>query len=283
MAVKVYKPTTPGRRKASVQDFSDITKTKPERSLTKRLKSRSGRNNTGRITVRHRGGGVKRQYRMIDFHRTAFDKSAKVIAVEYDPYRGPRILLIQYEDGGKAYILGYAGAQVGDTVMSSQKPLDAVEGMRLQLQHIPPGMFVYNVEMSPGSGGTMVRGAGLAAQIQAIEGKYAQLKLPSGEMRLVLKECMASIGRLGNSDYRLVRLGKAGRMRHRGWRPTVKGKNMNPVDHPHGGGEGHSPIGMKRRGPQTPWGKKALGVKTRKRNKASNKFIVQRRKKRKRK
>lgn len=279
MAVKVHKPTTPGRRKSSVQDFSDITKTSPEKSLTKMIKRKSGRNNTGRITVRHRGGGAKRLYRMVDFKRTNFDDTGKVIAVEYDPYRGPRILLVEYTSGKKAYILGYAGAQVGDVVISSQQKVDPMPGTRLQLQHIPIGMFVYNVEMTPGSGGVMVRGAGLAAQVQAIEGKFAQLRLPSGEMRLVPKESMASIGRIGNSDYRLVRLGKAGRMRHRGFRPTVKGKNMNPVDHPHGGGEGHSPIGLKRRGPQTPWGKKALGVKTRKRGKASDKFIVQRRKK----
>lgn len=283
MAVKVYKPTTPGRRKASVEDFSDITKKGPEKSLTKMIKRRAGRNNSGRITIRHRGGGAKRLYRMVDFKRTNFDVTGKVVAVEYDPYRGPRILLVQFEDEKKSYILGYAGAKVGDTILSTQKKIDAVPGTRLKLEDIPVGMFVYNVELRPGSGGIMVRGAGLAAQLQAIEGKYAQLRLPSGEMRLVLKEAMASVGRVGNSDYRLVRLGKAGRMRHRGWRPTVKGKNMNPCDHPHGGGEGHSPVGLKRRGPQTPWGKKALGVKTRKKGKWSDKLIVQRRKKKKRK
>lgn len=279
MAVKVYKPTTPGRRKASVQDFSDITKKKPERSLTKMMNKRSGRNNTGRITVRHRGGGVKRLYRMVDFARRNVGVQGTIEAVEYDPNRGPRILLVKYTDGSKAYILGFAGAKVGGTVMSSQEKIDAVPGARMPLMHIPVGMFVYNVELQTGAGGKMVRGAGMAAQLQAIEGKYAQIKLPSGEMRLVPKEAMASVGRVGNSDYRLVRLGKAGRKRHMGWRPTVKGKNMNACDHPHGGGEGHAPIGLKRRGPQTPWGKKAMGVKTRKRNKASNKFIVQRRKK----
>ncbi len=281
MAVKVYKPTTPGRRKASVQDFSDITKTKPERSLVRRLKKHSGRNNTGRITVRHRGGGAKRLYRMVDFARTNFDVVGEVVAIEYDPNRGPRILLVRYEDGSKAYILGYAGAQVGDKVVSSNKAIEAVTGARMPLEHIPVGMFVYNIELRIGAGGKLARGAGLAAQLQAIEGKYAQLKMPSGEMRLVPKQALASVGRVGNADYRLVRLGKAGRMRHRGWRPTVKGKNMNPVDHPHGGGEGHAPIGLKG-GPKTPWGKKALGVKTRKKGKWSDKFIVERRKKKRR-
>ncbi|MBT4153065.1 MAG: 50S ribosomal protein L2 [Candidatus Magasanikbacteria bacterium] len=280
MPVKVYKPTTPGRRKASVQDFSDITKKKPERTLVKRLKSHAGRNNTGRITVRHRGGGVKRLYRMVDFSRRNYDVTGEVMAVEYDPNRGPRILLVRYEDGSKAYILGYAGAQVGDKIVSSEAKVEAVPGARMPVEHIPQGMFIYNIEFEPGKGGQMVRGAGLAAQLQAIEGKYAQVKLPSGEMRLVMRGCHATVGRVGNPDYRLVRLGKAGRKRHMGWRPTVKGKNMNPVDHPHGGGEGHSPVGHKG-GPKTPWGKKALGVKTRKKKKGTNKFIVQRRKKKK--
>ncbi|PIR73995.1 MAG: 50S ribosomal protein L2 [Candidatus Magasanikbacteria bacterium CG10_big_fil_rev_8_21_14_0_10_47_10] len=282
MAIKVYKPTTPGRRKSSVQDFSDITKTKPEKSLTQRVKMRGGRNNMGRITVRHRGGGTKRLYRIVDFKRSNYDVEGTVVAIEYDPNRGPRVLLVEYVDGTKTYILGYAGANVGDTVVSSQNKIEAIPGARMPMEHIPVGMFLYNVELRVGSGGKLVRGAGMAAQLQAIEGDYAQIKLPSGEMRLIPKEALATVGRLGNADFRLVRLGKAGRMRYRGRRPTVKGKNMNPVDHPHGGGEGHSPIGLKRRGPQTPWGKKALGVKTRKRNKASNKFIVQRRKKKKR-
>lgn len=280
MAVKKYKPTTPGRRKASVQDFSDITKTKPEGSLVKRLNRKSGRNNTGQITVRHRGGGAKKLYRMVDFKRTNFDVQGEITAVEYDPNRGPRIVLVKYEDGSKAYLLGAAGMKVGDKVLSTQNKVDATVGIRMPLQHIPIGMFVYNIELEPGKGGQMVRGAGSAAQLQTIEGKYAQLKLPSGEVRLVLKECLASVGKVGNSDYQLVRLGKAGRMRHRGWRPTVKGKNMNPVDHPHGGGEGHASIGL-RKGPKTPWGKKAYGVKTRKPNKASSALIVKRRKKRK--
>lgn len=280
MAVKKYKPTTPGRRNASVQNFSDITKKRPERGLTTRLKKHAGRNNTGKITVRHRGGGAKRLYRKVDFKRQNFDVQGEVIAVEYDPNRGARILLVQYSDGSKAYILAYAGAKVGDTVVSTKEAIDAVPGTRMPLEHIPTGMSIYNVELQPGKGGQMVRGAGLGAQLQAIEGKYAQIKLPSGEMRLVLKNCLATVGQVGNSDYRLVRLGKAGRKRHLGWKPTVKGKNMNPVDHPHGGGEGHSPIGHKG-GPKTPWGKKALGVKTRKRKKWTNKLIVQRRKRKK--
>ncbi|MBT3418714.1 MAG: 50S ribosomal protein L2 [Candidatus Magasanikbacteria bacterium] len=281
MAVKVYKPTTPGRRRSSVEDFSDITKKKPERALVTRIMKSGGRNNTGRITVRHRGGGAKRLYRMIDFTRSRFDMPAEVIAIEYDPNRGPRIALIQYEDEKKAYILAGEGMKVGTKVLSSQKAIEAVNGARMPLEHIPSGMFVYNVELQPTKGGQVVRGAGAGAQIQVIEGKYAQLKLPSGEIRLFLKECMGTVGRVGNSDYQLVRLGKAGRRRHLGWRPTVKGKNMNPVDHPHGGGEGHSPIGLKV-GPKTPWGKKARGVKTRKKGKWNDKLIVQRRKRKKR-
>lgn len=282
MAVKVYKPTTPGRRNSSVQDFSDITKKRPERSLTVALKKNAGRNNTGKITVRHRGGGAKRLYRLVDFKRTSFDKEATVIAIEYDPNRGARIILVQFEDGKKAYYLGYAGVKVGDKIISSQKAVEAKVGNRMPLEHIPQGMSIYNVELEPGKGGQMVRGAGLSAQLQAVEGKYAQIKLPSGEMRLVLKTCLATVGKVGNSDYRLIRWGKAGRRRHKGWRPTVRGKVMNPVDHPHGGGEAANSIGLKRRGPQTPWGKKALGVKTRDKNKWSNKLIVQRRKKKKR-
>ncbi|MCB9798347.1 50S ribosomal protein L2 [Candidatus Nomurabacteria bacterium] len=281
MAVKVYKPTTPGRRKSSVQDFSDITKTKPEKSLTVPLKSKAGRNNSGKITVRHRGGGVKRMYRLVDFKRQNFDVTAEVVAIEYDPNRGPRVALIAYEDGSKAYILGYDGLKVGDKVMSSQGTIEAARGNRMPLENIPLGMFVYNVELYPGQGGQMVRGAGAGAQLMVIEGKYAQLKLPSGEIRLVSKKCAGTIGKVGNSDYGLVRYGKAGRMRKKGWRPTVKGKNMNPVDHPHGGGEGHATIGMKG-GPKTPWGKKALGVKTRKKGKASDKLIIQSRKKKRR-
>ncbi|MFH1286482.1 MAG: 50S ribosomal protein L2 [Candidatus Magasanikbacteria bacterium] len=280
MPVKVYKPTTPGRRKSSVQDFSDITKKTPERSLTTRLKRHAGRNNTGQITVRHRGGGVKRLYRIIDFKRFDFDIPAEVKAIEYDPNRGARIALIQYENAKKAYVLAADGMKVGDKIICSKKKIEAIQGNRMPLEYIPVGLFVYNIEMAPGNGGQMARGAGNGAQLQVIEGKFAQLKLPSGETRLVKKECHATVGRVSNPDLGLVRWGKAGRMRMKGWRPIVKGKNMNPVDHPHGGGEGHSPIGLKG-GPKTPWGKKALGVKTRKKNKPSSKLILRGRKKKK--
>lgn len=277
MAVKVYKPTTNGRRVSSVQDFSDITKKEPQKSLIQMLQKRSGRNNTGAITVRHQGGGVKRYYRVIDFKQNKFDIVATVDAIEYDPNRGPRIALVSYADGEKRYVLAHEKMKVGDKIVSSQTKVEAAPGNRMPLEQIPVGLFIYNVELAPGKGGQMVRGAGAAAQLQAIEGKYAQIKLPSGEMRLVLKTCLATIGKVGNSDYRLVRYGKAGRMRHRGVRPRVKGKNMNPVDHPHGGGEGHSPIGL-RGGPKTLWGKKAMGVKTRNKTKWNNHMIVERRK-----
>jgi len=277
MAVKLYKPTTSGRRKASVENFSDITKTTPEKSLTKFFKTQSGRNNTGKITIRHQGGGAKKLYRLVDFKQNRFGMMAEVKTIEYDPNRGPRIALIQYEDGEKSYILVPNGLKVGDKVMSTNEAAEANVGWRMPLQFIPAGIFVYNIELEPGKGGQVVRGAGVGAQLQTLEGNYAQLKLPSGEIRLFKKECAASVGQVGNSDYKLVRLGKAGRRRLQGWRPTVKGKNMNPVDHPHGGGEGHSPIGLKG-GPKTPWGKKALGVKTRKSDKWSNKLILKRRK-----
>lgn len=280
MAVKVHKPTTPGRRKSSVQDFSDITKKKPEKSLTAVLNKKAGRNNTGKITVRHRGGGVKRLYRVVDFKRTKFDVAAEVIAIEYDPNRGARIILVEYTDGEKAYFVAPKGIKVGDKLMSSKGKIEATVGNRMPLEYIPVGLFVYNIELTPGKGGQLARGAGNGAQLQVSEGKHAQLKLPSGEVRLVKKECLGTVGTVSNSDRSLVRLGKAGRRRMLGWRPTVKGKNMNPCDHPHGGGEGHSPIGLKG-GPKTPWGKKALGVKTRQKGKASDKLILQRRKKRK--
>jgi len=281
MAVKKYKPTTPGRRKSSVQDFSDITKTEPEKSLTKFIKKRAGRNSSGRITVRHRGGGARRLYRMIDFKRTKFDIEAEVKTIEYDPNRGSRIALIEYTDGEKSYILAPVAMKVGEKIMSSGKKIEAKRGNRMPLEFIPEGMFVYNIEITPGKGGQIVRGAGTGAQLMSADKEYVQMKLPSSEIRLVSKKSLATVGQVSNSDYKLVRWGKAGRMRLRGFRPTVKGKNMNPVDHPHGGGEGHSPIGLKK-GPRTKWGKPALGVKTRK-EKASNKFIVQRRKKKKRK
>lgn len=280
MGIKIYKPTGPGRRKSSVQDFSDITKHRPEKSLTAVLPKRAGRNNTGQITVRHKGGGVKRLYRLVDFKRVRFDAAAEVKAIEYDPNRNARIMLVEYADREKAYFLAPQGIKIGDKVISSQKKIEAKVGNHLPLQYIPVGLFVYNIELTPGKGGQIVRGAGNAAQLQVIEGKYAQLKLPSGEVRNVLKENLATVGVVSNPDYNLVRWGKAGRMRKRGIRPTVKGKSMNPVDHPHGGGEGHSPIGLKK-GPKTPWGKKALGVKTRQPDKWSDKFIVARRKKKK--
>lgn len=277
MPVKKYKPTTPGRRKASVQDFSDVTKTRPEKSLITPLKKNSGRNNTGKITVRHRGGGVKRMYRMIDFKRFRFDAPATIEAVEYDPNRGARIVLATYEDGTKTYFLAANGQNVGDVVVSSQQKVEPAIGNRMPLEHIPVGLFVYNVELTPMSGGSIVRGAGTSAQLQTIEGKFAQLKLPSGEVRLVPKNALATVGTVSNPEYNLVRLGKAGRMRKKGWRPTVKGRAMNPVDHPHGGGEGRTSTGLKG-GPKTPWGKKAMGVKTRNKKKASNKLILSRRK-----
>ncbi len=280
MAVKKYKPTTPGRRKASVEDFSNITKKRPDRSLVRPLPKKAGRNNSGKITVRHRGGGVKRLYRLVDFKRENFDRPAEVKSIEYDPNRGPRVALVEYENNRKAYILAPEGIKAGDKVMSSKNKIEAQIGWRMPLKHIPVGMFVYNIELTPGKGGQIVRGAGAGAQLQVLEGKYAQLKLPSGEVRLVNKECMATVGKVGNPDYKLIRLGKAGRRRLLGWRPTVKGKSMNPVDHPHGGGEGHSPIGL-RGGPKTKWGKKALGVKTRNKKKWSNKFILSPRKKKK--
>lgn len=277
MAVKLYKPTINSRREGSVQDFSDVTKTTPEKSLIAVLKKNSGRNNTGKITIRHRGGGVKRFYRIIDFKGAHIDVQGKVVAIEYDPNRGPRIALIEYANGSKSYILAPKGLEVGHTIMTSQNRIEPTTGARMPLEFIPVGMFVYNIELEPGKGGQLVRGAGLGAQIQTVEGKYAQVKLPSGEVRLIPKICLASVGQIGNSDYKLVRLGKAGRKRLKGWRPTVRGKAMNPVDHPHGGGEGRNSIGLKG-GPKTPWGKKALGVKTRKRKKASSRLVVKSRK-----
>lgn len=279
MPIKSYHPTSAGRRKASVQDFSDITKQRPTKSLLATLKRKSGRNNSGRITVRHQGGGAKQRYRLVDFNRSLYDMPGAVEAIEYDPNRGPRIALIRYANGVQSYMLAPEGLKVGDSILSSKEKIEAVIGARMPLKHIPVGLFVHDVELTPGKGGQLARGAGASAQLQVFEGGYAQLRLPSGEIRLVGDACMATVGRVGNADYQLVRYGKAGRMRHRGIRPRVKGKNMNPVDHPHGGGEGHSPIGLKG-GPKTPWGKKALGVKTRRPGKWSDHFIISRRKKR---
>jgi large subunit ribosomal protein L2 len=280
MPVKLYKPITNGRREASVLDFSMLTKKQPEKSLLKMLKSSSGRNNQGIITVRHRGAGVKKLYRVIDFDRKNYDEEGKVTALEYDPNRGPFIALVEYSGGKKAYVIAQNDLKVGDIITSSLKKIEPNVGNRMPLKHIPIGLFVNSIEISPGSGSKLVRGAGLGAQLQTIEGDYAQIKLPSGEMRLVLKDCSATVGTNCNSDHKLVRLGKAGRKRKMGWRPQVTGKAMNPVDHPHGGGEGHNPIGLKG-GPKTQWGKKARGVKSRRDKKWSNKLIIQRRSKKK--
>ena len=273
MPIKVYKPTSPGRRISSVDAFSDITKSEPEKSLVTILQPKSGRNNQGHITVRHKSGGAKKLYRLVDFKQQKFNVEAEVLAIEYDPNRGPRVALIQYTDGVKSYVLCPEGLKVGDKIISADHPVEAKPGVRMPLEHMPIGLFVHNIELTPGKGGQLVRGAGLSAQLVGFEGEYAQIKLPSGEIRQVRKQCAASIGALGNADRRLIRWGKAGRSRHRGIKPTVKGKNMNPVDHPHGGGEGHSPIGQKR-GPQTVYGKTAMGVRTRSRDKWSNKFII---------
>ncbi|MCD4705589.1 50S ribosomal protein L2 [bacterium] len=277
MGIRKYKPTTPGRRKSSVQDFSDITKKNPEKSLTVIKKRSGGRNNQGKITVRHRGGGAKRYIRIIDFKQNRFDDVATVSAIEYDPNRGSRLALIKYEDNEKKYIIAPIGMKVGDKIVSSKKEdIEIKSGNRTLLKNIPSGMGVYNIELVPGKGGQIARGAGTIVKLMAVEGKYAQLKMPSGEIRLVPKDCMATIGQASNPDYRLIRWGKAGRMRHKGIRPTVRGKVMNPVDHPHGGGEGNQPIGLKH--PKTPWGKPALGVKTRNKKKSSNSLIIKRRK-----
>lgn len=275
MPIKIYKPTSPGRRKSSVDDFSDITKSEPEKSLITIKKNNSGRSR-GKISVRHRGGGAKRYLRKVDFKRDKFDIPGKVLAIEYDPNRTARLALIEYQDGDKRYIIAPSGQKVGDNIVSSKTGTEIKAGNRMPLEFIPAGTIVHNIELQPGMGGILVRGAGLGAQLMAMEGDYAQIKLPSKEVRKIKKECMATVGEVGVKDRRLIRWGKAGRMRHRGIRPTVRGKAMNPVDHPHGGGEGLSPIGLKY--PKTKWGKHALGVKTRKPNKWSDKFIIKHRK-----
>ncbi len=273
MAIKVFKPTTPARRQMTVTSYANLSKVEPERSLLAPLKKNSGRNSYGRITVRHRGGGNRRKYRIIDFKRGKVDMPAKVLTLEYDPNRSAHICLIQYEDGEKRYIVAPNGLNVGDTVVSGQTA-DIKPGNALPLSNIPTGTFIHNVEMYPGKGAQLARSAGVMAQLMAKEGKYALVRLPSGELRNVPANCMATIGQVGNTDHENVSIGKAGRKRHMGWRPTVRGSVMNPCDHPHGGGEGKSPIG--RSGPVTPWGKPALGYKTRKHHNASNKFIVKR-------
>ena len=274
MGIKTYNPYTPSRRNMTGSDFAEVTKSTPEKSLTTSLKKNSGRNNQGKITVRHQGGGSRRKYRIIDFKRYKDDVPAKVIGIEYDPNRTANIALIVYADGEKAYILAPEGLKDGMTVMNGANAEVRV-GNCLPLANIPVGTMVHNVEMHAGKGGQLVRAAGNAAQLMAKEGKYATLRLPSGEMRMVPINCRASIGVIGNGDHNLVKIGKAGRKRHMGIRPTVRGSVMNPNDHPHGGGEGKAPVG--RPGPCTPWGKPALGLKTRKKHKQSNKLIVRRR------
>ena len=273
MSIKVYKPTTNARRNMSVTDYSELSKVAPERSLLTSLKKHAGRNSYGRITVRHHGGGNRRKYRIIDFKRDKMG-AATVLTLEYDPNRSAHIALVQYEDGEKRYILAPVGLKVGDTVEAGANA-DIKAGNALPLTNIPTGTFVHNVELYPGRGGQLARAAGNAAQLMAKEGVYALLRLPSGELRNVPASCMATVGTVGNADHENVKIGKAGRTRHMGIRPTVRGSVMNPNDHPHGGGEGKSPIG--RPGPCTPWGKPALGYKTRNKKKSSDKLIVKRR------
>ena len=274
MGIKTYNPYTPSRRNKTGSDFSEITKSTPEKSLLVSLSKNSGRNNQGKITVRHRGGGAKKKYRIIDFKRNKDGIPATVIGIEYDPNRTANIALICYADGQKAYILAPQGLKVGQKIMNGEHA-EARLGNCLPLSLIPIGTEVHNVELYPGAGAQMVRSAGVAAQLMAKEGKYATLRLPSGEMRMVPINCRATIGVVGNGEHSLVNIGKAGRKRHMGIRPTVRGSVMNPNDHPHGGGEGRAPVG--RPGPCTPWGKPALGLKTRSKKKASNKLIVRRR------
>ena len=274
MAIKVYKPTTNARRNMSVTDYSGLSKVAPEKSLLEPLKKHSGRNSYGRITVRHRGGGNRRKYRIIDFKRQKFDVEGIVKTIEYDPNRSAFIALVEYEDGDKAYIIAPQGLKVGYKVVAGETA-DIKPGNALPLKNIPTGTFVHNVELYPGRGAQLARAAGNMAQLMAKENGYALLRLPSGELRNVPETCMATIGQVGNIDHENVKIGKAGRKRNMGIRPTVRGSVMNPNDHPHGGGEGKSPVG--RPGPVTPWGKPALGYKTRSKKKASNKFIVKRR------
>ena len=274
MAIKFYNPTTPGRRDMSTIDYSGLSKVAPERSLLEPMKKHSGRNSYGRITVRHRGGGNRTKYRVIDFKRNKTGINGDVLTLEYDPNRSAHIALVQYEDGEKRYIVAPHGMKPGDKVVSGPEA-DIMPGNALPLVNIPVGTFIHNVELYPGKGAQLVRSAGTMAQLMAKEGKYALIRLPSGELRNVPNGCYATIGQVSNVEHANVSYGKAGRMRHMGWRPTVRGSVMNPCDHPHGGGEGKSPIG--RPGPVTPWGKPALGAKTRAKHKASDKFIVKRR------
>lgn len=278
MPIKVYKPTSPGRRGMSVSTFEEITRTEPERSLLAPLPKKAGRNVRGKITVRHRGGGHKRRYRIIDFKRDKFGIPARVVSIEYDPNRSARIALLSYADGEKRYIIAPLGLKVGDTVMSGPEA-DIQVGNALPIANIPVGTFIHNIELEPGRGGQLARAAGTSAQLMAKEGKYAHVRLPSGEVRLIHVKCLATIGQVGNVDHGHIKLGKAGRARWLGRRPAVRGTVMPPDSHPHGGGEGKAPIGMP--GPKSPWGKPTLGYKTRRR-KATDKWIVRRRSKKRR-
>ncbi len=278
MGIKKVKANTPGRRQATFDDFKDITKSSPEEAALMIKKRHGGRNAQGKITVRHRGGGAKRYIRLVDFKRDKFDIPATVAAIEYDPNRGARLALLNYADGAKKYIIAPVDLKVGEKIVSSKELVEIKTGNALPLKFIPAGMPVSCVELEPGQGAKIARGAGNVVYVMGVEGKYAQLKMPSGEIRLVKKECLCTVGKVSNPDLRHVSLGKAGRMRYLGFRPTVRGTAMNPVDHPHGGGEGKQSIGLKH--PKTPWGKPALGVKTRKKRR-SNRLIVKRRAKRK--
>jgi large subunit ribosomal protein L2 len=280
MPIKVYKPTSPGRRDMSGQTFEEITRTQPEKSLTVGLRKRAGRNFRGKITIRHRGGGHKRRYRQIDFKRDKFEVPGRISTIEYDPNRSARIALVNYADGDKRYIIAPIGLKVGDTIISSKKAVDIRPGNTLPLSNIPLGTMIHNIELQIGRGGQLARSAGTSAQLLSKEDKdYATVRLPSGEERFILQKCLASIGQVGNVEHGNIKLGKAGRKRHMGIRPAVRGSAMNPNDHPHGGGEGRSPIGMP--GPKTPWGKPALGARTR-RNRSSDKYIFRRRSKKRR-
>lgn len=274
MGIRKYKPTSPARRFMSVSTFEEITKTTPERSLLAKVSKSGGRNNAGRMTVRHHGGGNTRKYRIIDFKRNKDDVQARVASIEYDPNRTANIALLNYADGEKRYILAPLGLNVGDVVLSGEGA-DIKPGNALKIKNIPVGTLIHNIELMPGKGGQLVRAAGNAAQLMSKEEKYAQVRLPSGEVRYILLECKATIGQVGNLDHENVSIGKAGRKRHMGIRPTVRGVVMNPCDHPHGGGEGKSPVG--RPGPVTPWGKPALGYKTRAKKNKNDKYIVKRR------
>ena len=274
MAMKHFKAYTPSRRNMTVSDFAEITKKTPEKSLLAKKRKNAGRNSYGRITVRHQGGGNRQKYRLVDFKRNKDNIEATVIGIEYDPNRSANIALIEYKDGEKAYILAPQGLKDGDKVISGEA-VDIKPGNAMPINSIPVGTLIHNIELNPGQGGKLVKAAGQSAQLMAKEGKYAHVRLPSGEMRLILSRCRATVGVIGNSEHENVKIGKAGRKRHMGIRPTVRGSVMNPVDHPHGGGEGRAPVGHA--GPMTPWGKPALGYKTRKKKKLSNKFIVKRR------